>query len=432
MRWLFCKQTPVNNLNFGYGAGKEVERKVFGTWWNVYAFFCNYARLDNFDINAPQVPVGDRPHMDRWILSNLNLLAARADEALKKYDAAAVMRAAEQFVERLSNWYVRRNRRRFWRARSDADTDKLAAYQTLYEALVKLAQILAPIVPFVTEVMYRNLVASQDPSAPESVHLCPFPQADDAIVDTELSTDMDAAADFVSRVLSLRKARQIRVRQPLSVVTAACADDWRAKALKRFEDHVLDELNVKQLAFAKDVSELAGRSVKPNFASIGPKFGGAAKAVAGALTAADPADVAARVAGGESVTVSADGETYELAPDDVVVETTCPDHIALHESPEMTVALDTALSDELVAEGMVRDLVRHVQTLRKEHDLEMDDRITLAYASDDAALQSAVTAWTDYIKTETLADQVTDTVTGEPDKTVKINGLQISLKISKG
>ncbi len=431
MRWLFCKQNPVNNLNFGYGAGKEVERKVFGTWWNVYAFFCNYARLDNFDVTAPQVPVADRPHMDRWILSNLNLLAARADEALEKYDAAAVVRAAEQFVEGLSNWYVRRNRRRFWRARSHADTDKLAAYQTLYEVLVKLSQILAPLVPFVSEVMYRNLVASQDEAAPESVHLCRFPQADDALIDNELSTDMDAAADFVSRVLSLRKARQIRVRQPLPVVTAACADDWRTKALQRFEDHVLDELNVKELAFAKDVADLAGCTVKPNFASIGPKFGGAAKAVAGALAAADPADVAGKVAAGQSVSVAADGETYELAPDDILVERTCPDNIALHESSEMTVALDTALSDELVAEGMVRDLVRHVQTLRKERDLEMDDRITLGYAADDASVKNAIAGWTAYIRSETLADELTDTVSGEPDKTVKINGVDISLKLSR-
>jgi len=431
MRWIFCRQNPYVNLNFGYNVGSQVKRMVFNTWWNVYAFFCNYARLDKFDIKAEPVPISERTDMDRWVLSNLNLLVGLANRAMADYDVASVVRAAEAFIERLSNWYVRRNRRRFWRIQAGKDVDKLAAYQTLHEALVKLCQVLAPVAPFTTEVMYQNLVRSQDADAPESVHLCRFPEPDEALIDKDLSADMDAAADFVSRVLSLRKARQIRVRQPLPSVTAACRGERTAQALKRFEHHILDELNVKKLVVTGDASEIVSYSLKPNFAVLGPKFGKAAQAIAKALSSVDARGAARKLESGETVSVTVDGETYELGTDEVGVETTCPDNIALHDAPDMTIALDTSLTDELIAEGMVRDLVRHIQILRKDCGLEMDDRIVLSYSTDSAALKAAVEAWLDYIKAETLAEETRYAIAGEADKQIKIGGHEIGLKIEK-
>lgn len=366
MRWLFCRQDPTSNLNFGYGVGKEIERTVFNTWRNVYAFFCNYARLDEFDVSRRQIPVAQRPDMDRWIVSDLNLFLKRTNESMAEYDVASMAHGTEELIDRLSNWYVRRNRRRFWRAKSDTDTDKLAAYQTLHEVLVTLCRALAPVVPFMTELMYQNLVHNQDPSAPESVHLCSFPEAEESAIDETLSKDMDAAADLVSAVLSLRQASKIRVRQPLPSVTVVCRREGKINALKRFEAHILDETNVKRLS-------CLGQEPSP-----------------------------------------------------------CPkDDIVVHEGRDMTVMLDTSLSDELVAEGIARDVVRRVQMLRKEEDLEMDDRIELHYATESQQIKDAVEEWSDYIRSETLADEIQQGTSDKPGKLVRLGDQQIALAIVK-
>ncbi|UCD93854.1 MAG: isoleucine--tRNA ligase [Candidatus Zixiibacteriota bacterium] len=431
MRWAFCRQTPTANLNFGYTLGKQIERTVFNTWWNVYAFFCNYARLDRFDPGTEPVPISQRTDMDRWILSNLNLLVELVDREMPNYNMVAVMRAAEEFIERLSNWYVRRNRRRFWRTQSDEDIDKLAAYQTLYEVLTKLCRVMAPVVPFVTEAMYLNLVRSHDASSPESVHMCTFPEADESIIDRQLSEDMDAAADLVSRVLGLRKERQVRVRQPLASVTVGCRDKSTADAFRRFENHILDELNVKELVLVDDLSDMISYSVKPNFSVTGPKFGKAVPEIGKALSSMDAAQVARRVKAGLDVAVTVDGRNYDLAAEDIIVETVCPEHIALYESTDYTTALDTSLTDELMAEGMVRDLVRHIQTLRKDRGFELDDRINLHYSTESDTLSGAIDNWLDYVKSETLALDASSAISGDPDKVIEITGHKVALKLDK-
>lgn len=430
MRWLFCRQSPTVNLSFGYTPAAHIERTVFNTWWNTYAFFCNYARLDSFDPTSKPVPLAERTDMDRWILSNLNLLIQQGDTAMQNFDLCAIVRAAEAFIERLSNWYVRRNRRRFWRGRSDDDTDKLAAYQTLHEVLQKLCRLLAPITPFITEAMYQNLGRAQDSDAPGSVHLCPYPESDEAAIDVQLSSDMDVAADAVSQALNLRQTRQIRVRQPLASITAACGAD-KARALKRFESHILDELNIKELRTIADSSTLVSYSVKPNFGALGPKFGKSVQAVARALAGLDPAETAATLKAGATVRLDANGTAAELGAEDVVIEAVTPEHLAVLESPDLTIALDTALTDELVAEGLARDLVRHVQILRKEQNLEMDDRIRLASITDSDVLNRAMAQWAGYIKAETLATEFVNTIDGQPDKQIKIGGHEASIKILK-
>jgi len=430
MRWLFCRQSPTVNLNFGYTPAKELERTVFNTWWNVYAFFCNYARLDEFDTSSERVPIEERPDMDRWILSNLNLLLSQADTALSNFDVVTLIRGAEGFIERLSNWYVRRNRRRFWRGRSEADRDKLAAYQTLHEVLEKLCRMLAPVVPFIAETMYQNLVRAQDPAAPESVHLCAYPQADEDRIDRELSRAMDAAADLVSRVLGLRQSKQVRVRQPLPRVTVAC-DATRAQALRRFEQHVLEELNVKELVTTEEADALLDYSVKPNLSVLGPKYGKAVGAITKALAETEPREVAAKVKADGKLAVNAAGNRFELTAGELLIDTVAAEQLAVYEGPDITIALDTALTDELIAEGLARDLVRHIQTLRKERGLEMDDRIRLCYATDSEQLKNALAQWGEYIQAETLALALDDGLECEPDKQIKVAGEQIAIKLEK-
>jgi isoleucyl-tRNA synthetase len=431
MRWIFCRQNPTVNLTFGYTIGKLIERVIFNTLWNIYAFFCNYARLDQFDIKAESVPVSIRTDMDRWILSNLNLLVDLANRKMPEYDTVSLVYAAEDFLDRLSNWYVRRNRRRFWREPSKKDIDKLAAYQTLYEVLVKLCKVLAPIAPFVTEFIYQNLVRNQDESAPESIHLCSFPRVDETMINIELSKEMDAAADLVSRVLGLRKKRQIRVRQPLNLLTVITRSETIRKAVKRFEHHILDELNVKTLMMADDEFQIVRYLVKPNMSKLGPLFGKASKAIATALESADAREIAIKIKAGENVTVTAGNEKYELTADDLVVEKFCPDNIVMDMEDDMTVALDTSLSEDLIAEGIARDFVRNIQILRKELRLEMDDHISLYYFTESPLLKSAIGKWLNYIKEETLSIEAIDTIEGAPDKVIEINSEQIAIKISQ-
>jgi isoleucyl-tRNA synthetase len=430
MRWVFCRHNPVNNINFGYVVAKETERKVFNTLWNVYAFLTNYARLDGFDPTAEQVPVSERQDIDRWLLSNLQLLIQRAHKGFDDYLMYGFVEQAERFVEDLSNWYVRRNRRRFWRSQGENDRDKLAAYQTLYTALVTVIKVIAPICPFVTERIYQNLVRGADPDAPESIHLCEYPQADESLIDESLSKQMDSVKDVVSEALGVRSAKQLRVRQPLAKMVVASADAEIRAGVERFKEQLLEELNIKELGVEEAMDELLGYKVRPDMARLGPRLGKDAGKVPPALAAMDPAEVAAAMAG-DGLTLSLDGEDVHLASEDVVVERVWPEALAGTETPVFSLALDTELTDELIAEGTARDVVRHVQQLRKDADLEMSARIRLRYDTDDATVAEAVETWGDYIKAETLALDIDRGLVDEPDRVAKVGASEIKLSISE-
>jgi isoleucyl-tRNA synthetase len=430
MRWIFCRHNPVHNLNFGFGVGKETERKVFLTLWNVYAFLANYARLDGFDPTADPVPVDERQDIDRWLLSNLQLLVRHAREGFEGYLVHGFIEEAERFIDGLSNWYVRRSRRRFWRSRDESDRDKLAAYQTLYTALVTLAKILAPVCPFVSERIYQNLMRKADPDAPESIHLCAYPEADAALIDEELSQHMNAVTEVVSAALGLRQARQLRVRQPLPELIVASPDPAVRTGVERFRTHLLDELNVKDLSVRESADDLLTYSVRPDMSRLGPRLGKTAGKVAQALAEMDPAHVAAGVAGPENIAVVVDGDAVRLSPEDVVVERSWPEYLAGSEEARFTVALNTQLTDELVAEGMARDVVRHVQQLRKEADLEMDDRIRIRYDTSHPRLLAAVEDWADYIRAETLALSLDRGLLDEPDRVANVTGAQLKLAVA--
>jgi isoleucyl-tRNA synthetase len=427
MRWLFARQNPASNVNFGYGPAEELRNKFTLKLWNTYAFFANYARLDGFDPTAAAVPVAERPDIDRWILSDLELLVRTARESIERYDVAAFCLAAEEFVdEKLSNWYVRRNRRRFWK--SEADADKTAAYQTLYTVLETLTRLVAPVMPFLAEVLYQNLVANAVPGAPESVHLTDYPAADEALVDPELSTDMRALLRLVNLGLSARNAAKIKVRQPLAELRVQAAGEADRRAVARFGDQLREELNVKAVALHEGDEPLLSVSVRANAKSLAPKLGAGFKAFQEALAAADARALAARVQAGEPVEVG--GESVE--PGDLVVTYAASEGWAGVADRGTHVALDARVTPELKGEGLARDVVRQVQELRKQAGLEMDDRIALRLATDSADLGAAIAAHRDYIAGETLATSwATDALgDGAHRAEVAVDGHRLAVEVA--
>jgi len=411
MRWLFCQHNPAQNLNFGYHLGDEVRRRFILPLWNSYAFFVNYAALDGFDpadaVNA--VPVSERTMLDRWILSRLQGVIAEVRARLDDIDAAGATRALEEFtVEELSNWYIRRNRRRFWK--TEADHDKAAAYQTLHEVLVTLARLLAPFIPFLAEEMYDNLVRAVDTGAPASVHLADYPAPDAAKVDAALDREMAALLAAVGLGRAARTKASVKVRQPLPAVLIWARDPAVLDAIERLQDQLLDELNVKRFERIEQPELYASYDVRPNLPLLGPKYGKAVGAIRQALAAADAGEVARTVRAGNAVTLQAGGDTITLVPEELLVEVKERPGFNVAESRDLLVALDATLTPELLAEGLARDFIRGVQDARKEAGLRIEDTIRLVYAGDTDASE-AIATHAGYIKGETLATQM---VVGDP------------------
>ena len=436
MRWLYCGQNPTNNLNFGFHIGQQVQRRVFSTWWNVYTFFVNYARLDGFDPTKPAVPYDQLQDIDRWLLSKLQTLIKTAHQAFTEYDVASVVNAADDFIERLSNWYVRRNRRRYWRPRSDSDTDKLAAYQTLYRVLVDLCKVLAPIAPFVTEQMYQNLVRSDDSDAPESVHHCDYPTFDEELYDQTLAAEMDTVVDVVSTALSMRESKQIRVRQPLSELQAFAHDDTTLNALKKYEAIILDELNIKKLT-AQLVTEKRQTDfvITPNMKNLGPKFGAESKEIMAAIGALDPdarREMGNRYYQLKPYTLQANGKTWQLeAREDFTAAENLPENIVPGTAQNVDLYLNIEITEPLRREGLARDIVRHIQQLRKDSGLEIQDHITIGWDSDSSDIIAAIEEHADYIACETLAKQLTRSVNGDTKEVTLGKALVLRLAVTK-
>jgi isoleucyl-tRNA synthetase len=399
MRWLYLKHNPTLNLNFGYGLGDEARRQFILPLWNSYAFFANYAALDGFDPGDPgnAVPLAERTQLDRWVVSRLQGVIAETRAALDDYDAVTATRALEHFVvEELSNWYIRRNRRRFWK--TEADRDKAAAYLTLYEVLTTLAGLLAPFVPFLADELYDNLVRSLDPAAPASVHLTDYPTPDAAKVDAALDRDMAALLQAVNLGRAARNKASVKVRQPLPEVLVWAADAAKVAALERMQAQLLDELNVKAFGAIAQPDQYATYVVRPNLALLGPKYGKQLGALRQSLNAADQLAVARAARNGEPVTVG----DYTLTPDELLVDVREREGFNVAEDGEMLVALDTTLTPELLAEGLARDFVRAVQDARKNADLRIEDTIRLVYQA-DADTAAALQTHAAYIQSETLA-----------------------------
>jgi isoleucyl-tRNA synthetase len=428
MRWLFCRHNPVHNLNFGYGPVEEIRNKFVLKLWNTYAFFCNYARLDGFDPAAPQVPIRKRPDLDRWILSDLQLLIQTARREFERFNVHAFCLEAEQFVDdRLSNWYVRRNRRRFWK--SEQGEDKLAAYQTLYTVLVTLTKLFAPVIPFLTESMHRNLAG-----APASVHLTDFVETDEALIDVDLSADMDALLRLVSLGSAVRNSVKLKVRQPLAEMRVQATDERERRAVERFADQICEELNIKKVTLHDPANGTLLRSeVKPNMKTLGPKFGPKIKEAVSALAAADTTKVAEDVQAGRPVELSSSNGPLMMEPADVVLQVKPPEGWAGLADRGTQVAIDTRITPELAGEGKAREVVRHVQELRKKSGLEMEDRIVLQLDTASEALAQAIQSHRSYICNETLAVELSPhRLDGDVHRAnVKIDGDPLLIELRK-
>ncbi|MGC4191885.1 MAG: isoleucine--tRNA ligase [Thermomicrobiales bacterium] len=405
MRWMFTTVNPSTNIHFGYHATDDVRRRFILPLWNSYSFFTTYARIDGWTPGATSTPVAERTLLDRWLLSRAHELVGYVRERMGEFDIASGTRAIENFVvEELSNWYIRRNRRRFWKPESDAD--KHAAYETLYEALVLVTKLVAPFIPFVSESMYQNLVRSVNEFAPESVHLTDFPVAVESLIDRQLTREMTAVLAVVKLGRAARSEANLKVRQPLPAILVHTPDPADAEAVVRLKDQILDELNVKDVRALDELGDVVSHEVKPNLPVLGPKYGKQLGAIRAALGAANPSDVSATVDRGESVSLTLkDGATVELLPDEVLVSLRKREGFAAAQGPEATVVLDTTLTPELVQEGIARDVVRAVQDARKQLELNIEDTIALTYDA-PGPVASAIGAFADYVSREVLATRL--------------------------
>jgi len=428
MRWAYCCQRPESDMLFGYHTMDDVRRRFLIPLWNVYSFFVMYANVDGW--TPTEGHPGTFNVLDRWIMARLSELVAEVTAALDDYDALRATKAVEPFLDDLSNWYVRRSRRRFWK--SEADADKNAAYSTLYTVLTALTRLLAPLMPFVTEAMYQNLVRSTYLDAPESVHLADWLKGEPLTEsDRTLLADMAAARQVVALGHALRAASGIKVRQPLGRALVV-AESGQKAGVGRLTDIVADELNVRAVEFAEREQDLVSYKLLPDNRVLGKKFGKQFPAVRAALGALEPYAAVHALRTGQSLTLSVDGQPVVLAPEEVLIQAQPREGFAVQSEGGVVVALDTRITPKLAAEGQAREIVRHIQTLRKDAGFELSDRIETSYqATGDVA--QAIATWADYIKAETLsvALEPSEAPVGEKSESFKLDGQPVTVAVKR-
>jgi isoleucyl-tRNA synthetase len=431
MRWIFCRSEPTLNLSFGYGVGREVRGKFYNTLWNTYSFFVNYARLDEFAPPAEPTPVKERPDFDRWILSRLNAMVKVAREGFETYNTRSVCIAVEEFLESLSNWYIRHNRRRFWKG--EDEKDQRMAYETLYECLFALIRVVAPSMPFVAEEMYQNLVRSHDAEAPESVHHTAYPEFDESVIDVVLNEDMAATERLSSLALKAREAARIKVRQPLAMLTIGTADAIEERAGKRFDELLKAELNVKAIDVLAPGAEApvvpVDHVAKANLKKVGQKLTDKLKAFKKVFPTV-AAEWGARHHAGEHIfELEIDGETVTLAREDMFTKEVARD-AAIAKDGDSWASFDTVITEDLRIEGLMRELLRSIQVLRKEEGLAIEDRIDLTWQSDSVDVATIFERFEEYIKGELLARTLTAGAADE-GKVVKLAGQKVKVVVAR-
>ncbi len=434
LRWyMIANSAPWENLKFNPDGVAEVSRKLFATIYNTYSFLSLYANVDGFTGNEPQIPLAERPEIDRWILSLLNTLVRTVDDALEDYEPTRAARAINEFVnDNLSNWYVRLNRKRFWGG--GLSQDKLSAYQTLLQCLTTVAQLMAPFAPFFADRLYRDLTApALEAQGKEvvSVHLTDFPKVDETVIDKALEERMHLAQVVTSLVLSLRRKVNIKVRQPLQTLMVPVGSDERRKELEAMAPLILSEVNVKELKLVGDDEGVLVKSIKPDFKKLGPKFGKQMKAVAAAITAMSQQEIA-RLEREGSVQLTIDGGeiTVEL-PDVEIHSEDIPGWLVANEG-NVTVALEVEITDELRKEGVARDLVNRIQNIRKSRGYDITDRIRVVVEPSEFTA-GALEDFKDYIASQVLAAEVTADAVDTPaeDEILDIDGTTVNVKITK-
>ena len=425
IRWYFyINSAPWLPNRFHGKAVVEGQRKFMSTLWNTYAFFVLYANIDNFDPTKYNLEYDQLPVMDKWLLSRLNTTVQAVDNDLANYKIPEAARALQEFVDEMSNWYVRRSRERFWA--KGMEQDKINAYMTLYHALVTIAKTAAPMIPFMTEDMYQNLVRSVDKDAAESIHLCDFPTVNEAWIDKDLEADMKELLEIVVLGRACRNTANIKNRQPIGTMYVKA----EKKMGEFYTDIIADELNVKEVKFADDVESFISYSFKPQLRTVGPKYGKLLGGIKQALTDIDGTAAMNELRTNGVLKLDINGNDVELTEEDLLIETAQTEGYVSESDGETSVVLDTNLTPELIEEGFVREIISKIQTMRKEAGFEVMDKIVV-YAHGNDKIQEVMKAHEDEIKSEVLADEM---VLGETDGYVKewnINKEAVTMGVKK-
>lgn len=425
IRWYFYSNSaPWLPNRFHEDAVVEGQRKFMGTLWNTYAFYVLYAEIDQFDPTKYSLEYDKLAVMDKWLLSKLNTVIKEVDAALGAYKIPEATRALAEFVDDMSNWYVRRCRDRFWA--KGMEQDKINAYMTLYTALVTISKLSAPMIPFITEDIYQNLVCGLDKSAPESIHLCSFPEANETYIDTDLEACMDEVLHVVVLGRAARNLANIKNRQPIGTMYIKAA-----KELSEFYVEIIeDELNVKKAEFRADVSDFTSYSFKPQLRTVGPKYGKQLGGIRKYLSEVDGNQAMAELKTNGTITFEVDGTSVALAEEDLLIETAQTEGYVSQQDNQVTVVLDTNLTPELIEEGFVREIVSKIQTMRKEADFQVTDKI-MVYVDNNERIAEIITGNADSIKQDTLAENIMLGQMSGFTKEWNINGEKVTIGVAK-
>ena len=430
LRWyMISNSSPWDNLKFDTAGVEEVSRKFFGTLYNTYSFFALYANVDGFDNSLPQVPVSERPEIDRWIISLLNSLIAEVNSQLEDYEPTKAARAISDFVgDNLSNWYVRLNRKRFWAG--EMTTDKLSAYQTLYTCLETVALLIAPVSPFFADKLYRDLTAVTNGCA-KSVHLAKFPTVDESVINPTLEEQMQVAQDCTSMVLALRRKANLKVRQPLSTIMVPVMSEAQKADIEAMSSLILSEVNVKNIKFVGNEDGVLVKRVKPDFRKLGPKHGKVMKQLGKMISEMSQADIIEFEKNGSfSFTIDGTQATVEACDVEIISED-IPGWLVANEG-NLTAALDITVTEELRREGIAREIVNRIQNIRKDNDFDITDRIKVVISKNENS-DAAITEYTDYISKQVLADSlvICDSVTGDDTTQLDMDDYTLTVKVTK-
>ena len=428
-RWyMISNANPWDNLKFDLDGIAEVSRKFFGTLHNTYSFFSLYANIDNFSYKEAAIPVEERSEMDQWILSELNRLIEQVDHAYNDYEPTKATRLIADFVQEiLSNWYVRQSRRRFWKG--EYEKDKIAAYQTLFDCLLSVSKLMAPVAPFYADQLYRDLCAATQTEQYASVHLAHFPVADASLRNLALEDRMGKARIISSLALSLRKKEQIKVRQPLQKIMIPVRNAQEKEAIEKVADLIQSEINVKSIELLDDASDILVKEIKPNFKALGPRFGKNMKEAVAIINGLND-DQIKQLEAEESLDISIGGEAAQLQPTDVLIESKDIEGWLVANGNGLTVALDIQLDDALIKEGVAREMINRIQNLRKDRGLEVTDKIIL-YLKEDALLNEVFETHQEYIQQETLTDKIVVEKSIDEGETIEFDQIKTVVNLQK-
>ena len=425
IRWYFyINSAPWLPNRFHGKAVQEGQRKFLGTLWNTYAFFVLYANIDGFDATKYSLEYDKLPVMDKWLLSKLNTVIKEVDANLDNYRIPEAARALDEFVDEMSNWYVRRSRERFWA--KGMEQDKINAYMTLYTALVTISKCAAPMIPFMTEEIYLNLVKSIDENAPESIHLCDFPTADEKMIDQKLEEDMEAVLKIVVMGRAARNTANIKNRQPIGTMFVRAEHELS----DFYQEIIRDELNVKNIEFSDDVSAFTSYSFKPQLKTVGPKYGKQLGGIKAYLSAVDGTKAMEELKAQGALKFDVDGVEVALAEEDLLIDMAQKEGYVTEADNSVTVVLDTSLTPELIEEGFVYEVISKIQTMRKDADFEVMDHIKVSVCGNDK-VAGIVQKNAEAISGKVLAEAIVTNETLAVSREWNVNGEKVTIGVEK-